>query len=170
MKNTFKLTMILLVTASAMTVFGQTQKTINIDFQEKDGVTMNMSLPISVLESVKPKIEEVLAAVRNHEHEIDFVSIWQAVKDAGPTEYFEMKSHDADLNVSTTETHLMVKIDEKEEGHQIDVILPLALCDALFSNLDHIDYDGIIQALVSLEGQDLVRITSESINGRVWIE
>ncbi len=147
-------------------------KSIHVDLKstEGDGMELKMTLPISFIETLRPKIEEALSSVRYQDHEIDFVEIWNSVKDSGPTEFVEIKSHDGDIKVSTTHTHLVIRVDEKNEGHQIDVTLPLALGDALFSNLDTIDYDGIIDALLSMEGQDLVKITSEKINGRVWIE
>lgn len=147
-------------------------KSIHVDFQstEGDGMTLKLTLPMSFIETLRPKIEEALTSIRFQEHEIDFVEIWNAVKDSGPTEFVEINSQDGGIKVSTTQTHLVVRIDEKKEGHQIDVTLPLALGDALFSNLDSIDYDGIIEALLSMEGEDLVKITSEEINGRVWIE
>jgi len=147
-------------------------KSIHVDFVSTvdEGMTINMTLPLSFVESLQPKIEELLQEVRVHNHEINFAEIWKAAREAGPTDFVQVNSEDADLRVSTTETHLLIKVLEKREGHDIEVTVPLALGDALFADLENLDYEKIQAALLLMDGQDLVRITSNEINGRIWIE
>ena len=171
----FSKAILILVVGFAFSAFAQKSssgKNINVDFKnsEVEGMTVKMTLPLSFVESLKPKIEEILHEIKVGHHEIDFVGIWKAVKDSGPTEFVEINNEDAHVKVSTTGTHLVVRIDEHTEGHKIDVTLPLALGDAIFENLENINYEGIIDALLDMEGQDLVNIQSETINGRIWID
>ena len=168
-KNAIVMAMIM---SMSVAVFAQDNqvRTINIDFRDEgQNTTMNMSLPITVIESFRPHIEQALESVQQGDHQIDFQEIWQAVKDAGPTDFVEIKSEDADVKVSTTDTELRVSVQEKQDGHDIDVAIPLAVCEALFAG-GELDLDAIVTALEDMAGQNLITITGDQINGRVWIE
>lgn len=173
--KTFKTTALVLLFGLSIAALGQNNepiRTINIDFKDltQEGMEFNVSLPITFLETFKPQIQEALENIKYGEDQIDFGAIWRAVRDSGPTEFVEINDVSTDVKVSTTSTHLLVKVDDKSEGHLIDVKVPLALGDALFTNFDNIDYDSIVDALLQLQGEDLVVITGDKINGRVWIE
>ena len=158
---------ILAMTASALAQ--NNNKTINIDFKDSsENTSMQMSFPLSVIESFVPQIQQALGEIQHDGTQIDFRQIWQSVKDAGPMDFVEVSSVDADVKVSTTETHLLVVVDEKQEGHHINVTVPMALGNALFDG-EVIDAQAIMDALASING-DLVTITSETVNGRVWVE
>ena len=173
MKASAKATATMLILALAMSVFAEEKvKTINVDFTGEDGVQMKMSLPLSLVESIKQPIEQALADVQTENPGLNFSDIWASVKDSGPTEFVSIKSGDADVSVKTTETHLVVKIDEKNEGHNFDLSMPLTLCEALFNSLnDGFDVESVIDALLEIEG-DLITLNSAGgeISGRVWIE
>ena len=76
-------------------------KTLRIDFASNngEGMKMNMTLPISLLESFKPKIEEALSSVKIKGHEIDFTAIWASVKEAGPTDFVEISHENEHIKV-----------------------------------------------------------------------
>jgi hypothetical protein len=171
-KTVFATLLLTLFSIQGLLAQDKQSKSIHVDFVSTvdEGMTINMTLPLSFLESFQPKIEEFLHEVQYNDHQINFAAIWQAAREAGPTDFVEVNSDDADVRVSTTETHLIIKVLEKREGHDIEVTVPLALGDALFANLENLDYDRIAAALLTMDGQDLVRITSEEINGRIWIE
>ena len=145
-------------------------KTINIDFKSTidEGMTLNVTLPLQFLESFQPQIQQILTQIQA-EHGMDFKQIWTSVKDSGPAEFISIKSEEADIQVSTTSSHMIVKVNEKTEGHDIEVHLPMALGDALFTLDGDIDYEGILQALETVDG-DLVTISGADMNGRIWIE
>jgi len=173
MKTKQMITLLLIAGLSALSAFAdETEKMLHVNFTAEEGQMVNISFPVSLLKSFEPQIEKVLQDIKiNGNEEINFIELWQAVKDAGATEFVEINSEDADIKVSTTATHLLVNVNEKKEGHTIDVSLPLALGDALFTSGDF-DYEQAIEALMSVEG-DLVTITSDDPNGpqgRVWIE
>ena len=148
-------------------------KTINVEFEnmEDESMSMNMTLPVTFIQSLQPQIEQFLSQLEVEGQEIDLPAVWASLKDAGPTEFLEVKNKDADIKVSTTATHLLIQIDEKENDQHIELTLPLALGDALLGdNLENIDYEKIIDALVEMEGQDLLKLDSKKAKGRVWIE
>ena len=148
------------------------EKVVRIEFEDQrsEGVKLNMSLPITLLASLEPQIEEALRNVHFEDHDIDLVELWESVKEAGPTEFVSIKSEEADVSVSTTETHVLIKVNEKKEGHDINVKLPLALGDALLANNGNFDYQSALSALLAMEGQDLIVISGKDVRGRVWIE
>jgi len=147
------------------------QKMIRIDFSDTrpDGVEFQMTLPISVILSFQPQIREVFDNLQAESDSVDFVEIWQTIKATGPNDYLEMKGKDGNVKISTTQSHFVALIDTEEEG-QIEAMVPLALGDLLFNKGQAIDLDSVIVALESLQGQDLVKVRSEFINGRIWIE
>ncbi len=167
----FALAMLIGLTGLAIAQEPGAGKTININFEDKtqEGAVFTMSLPVTFLKTFKPHIAEALRSVDYKGHDIDLAEIWKAVKDAGPMEYAEITNEEANVKVFTTKSHLVVNVHEKREGQKIDVTVPLALGDALFNENGEIDYDRIIEALLELEGQDLVVINSDKMNGRVWI-
>ncbi len=159
----------------ATMAFAQTKskaegKMIHVDIvsTEGEGMTMQAAVPLSLLEGVRDKVEEVLDEVQK-DHSLDFAKIWGSVRDAGPTEFLSMDNKDAKIKVSTTNTHLNIYVDQKAEDHQIKVMVPMALGDVLFTGKT-LDMNSVVDALLALEGQDLVTIKSDEINGRVWIE
>lgn len=147
------------------------QKMIHIDFKDDrpDGVELVMSLPISVLTTFQPQIREAFMALEEENDSLNFVEIWNSVKDVGPHDFMEIKGKDGHIKISTTESHFVARVNSPEMG-DIEALVPLALGDILFANSQNVDLEGIVAALGALEGQDLVRIRSEFINGRVWID
>jgi hypothetical protein len=148
----------------------ETIKTINIDFNDSrpEGVQLNLSLPISFLESFRHQFNDIIQEVSQQETDFDLLAIWTSVRDAGPNQYLTVDGPDGSVNVRTTATHLEFDIDTQEEPN-IQVSIPLVLGDAILGNSE-VDFDSVIQSLLQLEGQDLIVITSPNINGRVWIQ
>jgi hypothetical protein len=173
MKRHFVLAVILIASVMAWAQDDRLKgKMLKIDFYSEvdEGMTMNLSLPLSLIETVKPKIEEILNQVQAEQEGFDFVEIWNQVKDVGPTEFVDIKSKEANIKVSTNEQHLRVDVFQKLEGRDIRVVLPMALGDALFANGKRVDYDAILNALLDMQGQDLVKVEAADMRGRVWIE
>ena len=153
-------------------LFAQNQaKMITVNFEDKrdDGVKVNLSLPLSFLESLKPQIQQMLAQVEQGDVPVDFVGLWQAIKETGPNDYLEVNNEDGHIKVSTTESHLICHVDSQKEG-EIRVTIPLAVGEALIGSSDKFDYDHLVAALESMNGKDLVTIEGEFVSGFVRIE
>ncbi|CAM2065977.1 hypothetical protein SCOR_11395 [Sulfidibacter corallicola] len=143
---------------------------INVDFTHfgQDGGKMQMSLPLDFIESIKPKIEEALAEVQHGDHGIDVAALWKAIKEAGPTNFVEIDSKDGKVTVKTDETYFLVHV-ENEEINDLNVKIPLELCEALLAGGGDIDYDRVVESLKGMVGKELINIDSPEIKGRIWL-
>lgn len=172
MRKTVQLTIISLLFASAAWAQeNKTTKMIHIDFKDtrEEGMELVMSLPLSVITSFHPQIREAFTALEEENQSLDFVEIWSSIKEIGPHDFLEIKGEDGHVKLSTTESHFVAKVNSPEDG-EIEALVPLALGDVLFAKAESFDFDAILAALELLDGQDLITIRSEFINGRVWIE
>lgn len=171
MKKIITTTAVVLMSLTSIAALAQ-DKSIHIDFQstEGDGVTFNMSLPVTVIKSFRPQIEQFLNSDEFRQADVDFVAIWQAARESGPTEFLEINNEDVDVKVRTTGTHLLINGFIREEAMTFDVKLPLFLGDLFFSNIDNIDYDAIVAGLNELDGEELVIVQGDTVNGRIWIQ
>lgn len=172
MKKTLFFTVISLI--FSVTILAQnnkTQKMVRIDFKDSrpDGMELQMTLPINVITSFQTQIKDAFDSLQEESQELDFVEIWRSIKETGPTDFLEVRGKDGNIKISTTESHLVAVVDSEEDG-TINAQVPLALGDVLFSAGQDFDWATIIVALEQLEGQDLIKVSSEFINGRVWIE
>ncbi|MDJ0838790.1 MAG: hypothetical protein QNK37_19890 [Acidobacteriota bacterium] len=173
MKHIKQFAILLVIATTAFTAVAQDDPAgnymVNMEFSQASGEEMSLSLPLSMLKTFEPQIQEMLRDIEINDKDVNFRELWEAVKEAGPNDYVEVNSEDADIKVSTTTHHLVVKVHEKRENKKIDVTLPLALIEA-FLGEGGFDYTAVVEALIDIEG-DLLTIQSDDdeINGRIWI-
>ena len=173
MKHIKQIAILLAIVTTAFTAIGQDDPAgnymVNMEFKQEGGEQMSLSLPLSMLKSFENQIQEILGDIEINDQDINFRELLDAVQEAGPNNYVDVNSAEADINVSTTADHLVVKVHEKKEGKKINVTLPLALIDAILGN-GEFDYDAAVAALIEVEG-DLLTIESDddSLSGRIWI-
>ncbi len=129
---------------------------------------IQLRIPFGLLEAMKPTIEDALKDMDFAGHgDVDLKSLWQQVKNAGPNDYVNVSSNEGTVAVSTTETNIVIKVDQDEE--KVNITLPLALGDAFFSG-DQIDFDQVLQALADLQGQELLNVSSDDVEIKAWVE
>jgi len=104
--------------------------------------------------------------------DIDFPEIMAAVKDAPDGKFVTVKSDEADVNVHKQGGTLFVTVNQKEdEMAKVEVTVPLELMDALsFGEENTLDVAALLQSLDTLPNGELVKVTSNEANVRVWIE
>ena len=104
--------------------------------------------------------------------DINFPEIIAAVKDAPDGKFVTVTSDEADVNVHKQGGTLFVTVNQKEdEMAKVEVTVPLELMDALsFGEENTLDVAALLQSLDSLPNGDLVTVTSNEANVRVWIE
>ena len=127
---------------------------------------VKLSLPFSMLEALRPQFEKALSEIEFDGHEIDLKAIWQEVKNTGPNDYVEVRDEQGTVLVSTTATHIVIKIDHDEK---MNISVPLALGDAFLGG-QQINFDEVLDTLMALKGQDLLTISGDTVNARAWIE
>jgi len=104
--------------------------------------------------------------------DIDWPGVFAAIKDAPDGKFVTVKSDDADVNVSKQDGTMLIHVDQKEDEHAVvDVRVPMELVDALtIDDRNRIDVKAVLASLDRLPDGDLVRVTSDEANVRVWIE
>ena len=149
------------------TTFAASPAMIRLEMNEKEqGTEVKVNLPFSLLEVVKPQIEEALGNAELN-GEVDIKAIWAELKAAGSHEFVNVKSADATVVVSTNETHVLVQVEG--EGKNMNLSAPIALGDLLFSS-DTVDVTALMEGLKEFQGQDLLTITGDQVDLKIWID
>jgi len=150
-------------------------KLIRVTIQEQSGEVPNdikLNLPLSMLKSLSPQIQQAIEeALENGEvdgHRIDFRSIWNEVRAAGPNDYVEVNGENGHIKVRTTDTHLEIHVTEND-GNQLTARVPLALGDAIFDTEAFANFDDLYELLANFQG-DLLTVVGDEVNVRVWVE
>ncbi len=104
--------------------------------------------------------------------DINFPEIMKAVKDAPDGEFVTVTSDEADVKVYKQGGTLFVTVNQKDdEMAKVEVTVPLELMDALsFGEENTLDIAALLESLDKLPNGELVKVTSNEANVRVWIE
>jgi hypothetical protein len=104
--------------------------------------------------------------------DINFPEIIAAIKDAPDGKFVTVTSDEADVNVHKQGGTLFVTVNQKDdEMAKVEVKVPLELMDALsFGEENTLDVAALLQNLDRLPDGDLVTVTSNEANVRVWVE
>ncbi len=104
--------------------------------------------------------------------DINFPEIIAAVKDAPDGKFVTVTSDEADVNVHKQGGTLFVTVNQKgDEMAKVEVTVPLELMDALsFGEENTLDIAALLQSLDRLPDGELVTVTSNEANVRVWVE
>ena len=104
--------------------------------------------------------------------DINFPEIMQAVKEAPDGKFVTVTSDEADVSVHKQAGTLYVTVNQKEdEMAQVEVTMPMEMMDALsFGEENTLDVAALLQAFDKLPNGELVKVTSNEANVRVWIE
>jgi len=104
--------------------------------------------------------------------DINFPEIMAAVKDAPDGKFVTVTSDEADVSVHKQAGTLFVTVNQKEdEMAQVEVTMPMEMMDALtFGEENTLDVAALLQSFDKLPNGELVKVTSNEVNVRVWIE
>jgi len=104
--------------------------------------------------------------------DINFPEIMKAVKDAPDGEFVTVTSDEADVNVHKKDGTLFITVNQKDdEMAKVEVTVPLELMDALsFGEENTLNVAALLESLDELPDGELVKVTSNEANVRVWIE
>ncbi len=103
---------------------------------------------------------------------INFPEIIAVVKDAPDGKFVTVTSDEADVSVHKQGGTLFVTVNQKDdEMAKVEVTVPLGLMDALsFGEENTLDIAALLESLDELPNGELVKVTSNEANVRVWIE
>lgn len=104
--------------------------------------------------------------------DVDWPRVLGAVKDAPDGEYVKVQGPDEDVQVMKKGGTLFIHVTGKGESPEtVDVQVPASVLTSLNVDAENrIDVKALIQSLASLPSGDLVKVTSNEANVRVWIE
>jgi hypothetical protein len=168
-----------LITLVASTAFAaDTTRWLNVHVTEPASSTnvevhLPMSLVVSVLKGIKVdnfdagKIDLDLDGA-----EIDWPQIMAALSDAPDGHYVTVDSDEADVRVKKENGLMLVHVTEKSgDNAVVDVRLPMGLVDLItIDEANRIDVAALIESIVDLPDGELVSVTSDEANVRVWVE
>lgn len=153
---------------------------VKVEGGDDDKVTLN--LPISMVRAVAAMIpadvqaevdSEMRVAIDDLDMEWEqFRQLWQSVKDAPEATFATVQTRDESFVVKKEGEYLLVQTDEsRDSGAEIDVQLPMAVVDALFSGPEGtLDFSAAIDALAYHGRGHLVSIRDGDETVKVWID
>ncbi len=153
---------------------------VKIEGDGDERVTVN--LPLSLMEAALNMIPEDVNAEVNNEIQVaiddvdmswqDLRAFWQSLKDSPEATFATVETRDEKVAVKKEGEYLLVKTTEvRNGGSEIDVQLPMAVVDGLFSGPEGtLNFSAAIQALADHGGGHLVSIRDGNENVRIWID
>ena len=98
--------------------------------------------------------------------------LWRALTEVGDTEFVTVDGGDETVRIARVGDQITVQVEDRgEEGSEtVDVQLPIAVVDALFSgDGDTLNVRAAVERLGELRG-DIVRVTEDERLIRIWID
>ena len=93
---------------------------------------------------------------------------WQGVKDAGDAEFVTLREEEGTVRIARAGDQIEIRVEHDDETVRVD--LPLALVDALLSGEgETLNVAAALDQLSTLRG-DIVRVTEEERQIRVWVD
>jgi len=171
------MTIVCLLTMSATVA---ADKWLHVHVEEAGGETVNVNIPLSIVESMLPHIavDELqngkLQIDAGHDLDgIDLRELAKALRDAPDADFVTVESNDESVRVSKEGDFLVVHANERGErsNERVRVRLPLAVVDALAGeDPNELDLIAALEALGEYEGESLVEVDSSDSSVRVWID
>lgn len=130
---------------------------------------VNVRVPLALISVLSNQFDEVLDEIHYEDQDIDWMSIWNEVKEIGPNEYVEVNTDDTYLRITTTDDTIVIVANDKDSNEfgSIEAEIPMALVDAI---LGGINGEDLADALASFEGEELFSVTGDKLNARAWVE
>jgi hypothetical protein len=180
MKRTvFTLVAIAALLAAPATYAQEETRWVNVHVTENSSNTnVEVHLPLNLVLTVLRNVDVEnfrgghVDLELDEDMDINFPEILQAVKDAPDGKFVTVTSDEADVNVHKQGGTLYVDVNQKEdEMAKVKVTVPMEMMDALSFGEDYtLDVAALLESFDNLPDGNLVTVTSEEANVRVWIE
>ena len=154
---------------------------LHVRVEEKDGATVKVNLPVTMLEKAVGMIPE--EHFQDGRIEIDdwhtstqeIRELWTELKNSPDMTFVTVQEDDEFVRVWKESGYLKVNVREGGEegigGENVDVSLPLAVVDALLSGDDsELNITAAIEALVEEGEGQLVTVSGDDEKVRVWVD
>jgi len=109
---------------------------------------------------------------RADQPDVNWVTLLKKMKDLPEGEYVKVDSPDAKISIKRAGGLFLIHVDEqKDEKTTVDVRLPVALLDAVsVDENQELDVKAFVAQLDKLETGDLVRVSGDDADVRIWVE
>lgn len=145
-----------------------------------EGSSVNVNIPLAMAEKVLPAIhnnnlhEGRVAISKADMNGVDIQQILEAIRTAPDNEFVTVKEKDQDVHVLKSNGNIVIHVQDNsaKDGQRVDVTVPLAVADALFSTI-HDNELNISAALAALDkaGQTLtITVEDASQHVRIWVD
>lgn len=149
---------------------------LHVKVQENDDTKVTVNLPMSVVGKALPMLpEEHLNAGKMHLDEVEMSvsemrELWREVQSSPDATFVTVEEDDEKVRVWKEGGYLMVSVVDRG-GESVEVRVPGRVVDALLSgDGEELDLVAAMEALVDEGEGQLVQVTGDDENVRVWVD
>jgi len=150
---------------------------IRVEERGGDGENVRVNLPLSMIESVAPLLDDVQVdggKMRVNDQDLDAAQLrkfLEAVKNSPDGEYVTVDSIDQRVRVAKSGPLFLIHAQDEREDSRVDVKIPIAVVDALLSAPDgKLNLSEAVKALGDRATGDLITIDERDSHVRIWID
>ena len=169
-------TVALIVTGAAALSAADNDLWLHVKVEEDDDTKVTVNLPMSVVGKALPMLpEEHFAAKQMHIDHMDMSiaemrELWREVQNTPDVTFVTVEEDDEKVRVWKEAGYLMVSVVE-HDGENVEVRVPARVVDALLSgDGNELDLVAALEALVDEGEGQLVTVTGDDENVRVWVD
>jgi hypothetical protein len=151
---------------------------------DHEASTVKVNMPVTALISMADAIEDEHfkdGHVQIGHDGVDAAKlrdVWQSLRTAQDMDFITIESDDEQVKVAKSGRFMIARVDgrghgrdDKEDGEQVQVRVPLAVVDALFDAPEgQINIKSALEALASQHSGELVTVTNGPSKVRIWID
>ncbi|MBZ5638764.1 MAG: hypothetical protein LAO51_08400 [Acidobacteriia bacterium] len=154
---------------------------VSVDEHGPDGATVRVNVPVDLVTKVLPLVRherfsggKVKVRVGDEDMSAaDLRAMWEAVRSSRDGDYVTVNGPKEKVRVAKRGEFLLVEArEDKEKPTNVEVKIPLAVVDALFSGAekDELNVVAAVEALARYGGGDLVTVNDDDSHVRIWID
>ena len=150
---------------------------LHVKVEEDSDTKVTVNLPMSVVGKALPMLpQEHFSAEHMHLDGMEISiaemrELWQEVQNTPDVTFVTVEEGDETVKVWKEGGYLMVSVNEGEHGEHVEVRVPSRVVDALLSgDGEELNLVGALEALVDEGEGDLVTVTGDNENVRVWVD
>lgn len=154
----------------------ETDLWLHVKVEEDNDTKVTVNLPMSVVSKALPMLpQEHFDAHHMHLDDVDISvsemrELWQEVQATPDATFVTVEEDDEKVRVWKEGGYLMVSVIE-DGGENVEVRVPGRVVDALLSGEgDELDLLAALEALVDEGEGQLVQVTGDDENVRVWVD
>jgi len=101
----------------------------------------------------------------------DLRKMWKEVREAGDAEFVTVEEKDSTVKISRKGSKIYVHVDERRNGDQVRVEVPVSLVDALLAGSgETLNVDAAVAELEKMGPGEVVHVVDGEDSVRIWIE